>query len=164
MHRHADRHARDPDGDRRRTPGVHPRDAADLDSGACGNHLAAHWLPVTAAADGLAEGTKSSESNTDRVTELNRRWHPALYAGSAEYYAIGRVDYPIALAQAVAEQLGLGGAGRLLDIGCGPGKFTLLLAPWFEQAVGVDADEDMLAEAERQAARAGIGNTQWFQL
>jgi ubiquinone/menaquinone biosynthesis C-methylase UbiE len=98
------------------------------------------------------------------VTEPNRRWHPALYAGSAEYYAIGRVDYPIALAQAVAEQLGLGGAGRLLDIGCGPGKFTLLLAPWFEQAVGVDADQDMLAEAERQAARAGIGNTQWFQL
>jgi ubiquinone/menaquinone biosynthesis C-methylase UbiE len=70
----------------------------------------------------------------------------------------------MAFAQALAEQLGLDGAGRLLDVGCGPGKFTLLLAPWFEQAVGVDADRDMLAEAERQAARAGIGNTQWFQL
>jgi ubiquinone/menaquinone biosynthesis C-methylase UbiE len=98
------------------------------------------------------------------VTEPNRRWHPALYAGSAEYYAIGRVDYPIALAEVLAEQLGLDGAGRLLDVGCGPGKFTLLLAPWFEQAVGIDADRDMLAEAKRQAARAGIGNTQWFQL
>jgi SAM-dependent methyltransferase len=98
------------------------------------------------------------------VTEPNRRWHPALYAGSAQYYAIGRVDYPIALAHALAKQLELDGAGRLLDVGCGPGKFTLLLAPWFEQATGVDADRDMLAEAEQRAVQAGIDNVQWLQL
>jgi predicted TPR repeat methyltransferase len=60
------------------------------------------------------------------------------HAGSAGHYAVGRVDYPIALADALARELGLDGSGRLLDIGCGPGKFTLQLAPLFEQATGVD--------------------------
>jgi SAM-dependent methyltransferase len=91
-------------------------------------------------------------------------WHPSLYAGSARYYATGRVRYPAALAEALATELGLDGSGRLLDVGCGPGNFTLLLAPWFQQATGVDADRDMLAEAERQAAQAGIRNVHWLYL
>jgi SAM-dependent methyltransferase len=92
------------------------------------------------------------------------QWHPSLYAGSARYYATGRVGYSAALAEAVAAQLGLDGSGRLLDVGCGPGSFTLLLAPWFEQATGVDADLDMLAEARRLAEQAGIGNVEWLRL
>jgi SAM-dependent methyltransferase len=98
------------------------------------------------------------------VVEPDLQWHPSLYAGSARYYATGRVSYPTALADALASELGLDGSGRLLDVGCGPGNFTLLLAPWFEQALGVDADRDMLAEAERRAAQAGIANVQWLQL
>jgi SAM-dependent methyltransferase len=98
------------------------------------------------------------------MVESGLRWHPSLYAGSARYYAIGRISYPTALAEALAAALGLDGSGCLLDVGCGPGNFTLLLAPWFAQATGVDADREMLAEAERQAARAGIANVQWQQL
>ena len=98
------------------------------------------------------------------MVEPDLQWHPSLYAGSAKYYAIGRVGYPTALADALASELALDGSGRLLDVGCGPGNFTLLLAPWFEQATGVDADRDMLAEAERRAAQAGVGNVQWLQL
>jgi trans-aconitate methyltransferase len=48
---------------------------------------------------------------------------------------------------ALREALELDGAGRLLDIGCGPGSFTLLVAPLFDQAVGIDADADMIAVA-----------------
>ncbi len=98
------------------------------------------------------------------MVEPSLSWHPSLYAGSAQYYAIGRVSYPIALADALAERLALDGTGRLLDVGCGPGNFTLLLAPWFAQATGVDADRDMLAEAERRAEQAGIDTVQWLQL
>jgi SAM-dependent methyltransferase len=98
------------------------------------------------------------------VVEPGLQWHPSLYAGSAPYYAIGRVSYPTALAEALVEQLGLDGSGRLLDVGCGPGSLTLLLAPWFEQATGVDADRDMLAEAERLAVQSGVGNIQWLHL
>jgi SAM-dependent methyltransferase len=60
--------------------------------------------------------------------------------------------------------LRLDGSGRLLDVGCGPGSLTLLLAPWFAKATGVDADLDMLAEAERLAAQSGIGNIQWLHM
>jgi SAM-dependent methyltransferase len=98
------------------------------------------------------------------VVEPGLQWHPSLYAGSARYYAAGRVGYPTALAEALAEQLGLDGTGRLLDVGCGPGSFTLLLAPWFEQATGVDADRDMLAEAQQLALQSGIGNVEWLRL
>jgi SAM-dependent methyltransferase len=98
------------------------------------------------------------------VVRTGLQWHPSLYAGSARYYATGRVGYPIALADALASELALDGSGRLLDVGCGPGNFTLLLAPWFEQATGLDADRDMLAEAKQRAARAGVGDVQWLQL
>ncbi|WP_410638973.1 class I SAM-dependent methyltransferase [Amycolatopsis sp. lyj-346] len=88
-------------------------------------------------------------------------WDPSLYSGSAQYYARGRVPYPADLAPAFAAELGLDGSGRLLDVGCGPGSLTLLLAGMFEEAVGLDADGDMLAEAARLAAAAGIGNCRW---
>jgi SAM-dependent methyltransferase len=98
------------------------------------------------------------------MAEPGLQWHSSLYAGSARYYAIGRVGYPTQLADALASELGLDGSGRLLDVGCGPGTFTLLLALWFEQATGLDADRDMLAEAKQRAAQAGVGNVEWLQL
>ncbi|MEV4604319.1 methyltransferase domain-containing protein [Amycolatopsis sp. NPDC049253] len=88
-------------------------------------------------------------------------WDESLYSGSAAHYARGRVAYPAALADAIAGVLRLDGSGRLLDVGCGPGSLTLLLAPHFEEAVGLDADPDMLAEAARLAAAEGITTTRW---
>ncbi|HEY6688449.1 MAG TPA: class I SAM-dependent methyltransferase, partial [Propionibacteriaceae bacterium] len=102
--------------------------------------------------------------DTGQMVEAGLQWHPSLYAGTARYYAIGRVSYPTALAEALATALELDGSGRLLDVGCGPGNFTLLMAPWFEQATGVDADQDMLAEAERRTEESRIANLQWRQL
>ncbi|MFJ9779950.1 class I SAM-dependent methyltransferase [Amycolatopsis sp. NPDC101161] len=85
-------------------------------------------------------------------------WDPSLYSGSAGYYARGRAAYPPELAEAFVAEVGLDGTGRLLDVGCGPGSLTLLLAGSFEEAVGLDADEDMLAEARRLARDA---NCRW---
>jgi SAM-dependent methyltransferase len=107
---------------------------------------------------------RSMCGDTGQMVEPGLQWHPSLYAGSASYYAIGRVSYPTALAEALATALELDGSGRLLDVGCGPGNFTLLMAPWFAQATGVDADEDMLAEAERRAKESRIAKLQWRQL
>lgn len=91
-------------------------------------------------------------------------WDETLYAGSAAYYARGRFPYPQELADALRDELRLDGTGRLLDVGCGPGQLTLLLAPLIEHAIGVDADADMVAEARRQAARQGIGNAEFVLL
>ncbi len=99
-----------------------------------------------------------------RVAGNTWEWDPTLYSGSAGYYRRGRLPYPKSLAQSLAAALDLNGSGRLLDVGCGPGSLTLLLAGMFEQAIGVDADADMIGEAEVWAGRAGVRNTRWRHL
>jgi SAM-dependent methyltransferase len=89
------------------------------------------------------------------------QWDPTLYAGAASHYARGRVTYPPALADLLGAELGLDGSGRLLDVGCGPGSLTLLLAPLVAEAVGIDADPGMVAEADGLATRAGVRNVRW---
>lgn len=74
------------------------------------------------------------------------------YATAAPYYARGRMPYPQALVDTIREELCLDGRERLLDVGCGPGSLTHLLAPLFAEAVGIDASEAMVREAEGQAA------------
>jgi hypothetical protein len=91
-------------------------------------------------------------------------WDETLYAGSATHYGIGRMPYPASLADAVRDALGLDGKGRLLDVGCGPGSLTLLLAPLFESVVGVDADPGMVAEAGRAGESRGVRNVEWRRL
>jgi SAM-dependent methyltransferase len=91
-------------------------------------------------------------------------WDESLYAGSAGHYPVGRMPYPAEVADVLRETLGLDGTGRLLDVGCGPGSLTLLIAPLFAAAVGVDADREMLAEARRQGEAAGVGNVEWRHL
>jgi SAM-dependent methyltransferase len=92
---------------------------------------------------------------------LSWEWDETLYAGSAPYYARGRLPYPQELAEVLTNELHLDGRGWLLDVGCGPGSLTLLLAPLFAEAVGVDADADMIAEALRRSTR---DNVQFIQL
>ncbi|WP_219420247.1 class I SAM-dependent methyltransferase [Pseudonocardia nigra] len=95
------------------------------------------------------------------MTEPGWSWDSTLYAGSAVFYTVGRVAYPPELADRLADALHLDGSGRLLDVGCGPGSLTLPMARFFAEVVGIDADPEMLAEAARQADRAGITNVTW---
>jgi SAM-dependent methyltransferase len=91
-------------------------------------------------------------------------WDPSLYSGSARFYPLGRVGYPDQLVDGLVDALGLDGAGRLLDVGCGPGSLTLLLAPHVAEAIGIDADAEMLMEAARQADMKGVRNVIWRRL
>ncbi len=86
-------------------------------------------------------------------------WDESLYAGSAAYYGVGRLAYPDELAAVLRDELGLDGSGRLLDVGCGPGSLTRVLAPLFAAVVGVDADPGMIAQARRELPAA-----EWRQL
>ncbi len=47
---------------------------------------------------------------------------------------------------------------RILDLGCGPGNSTALLARRFPKAelIGADASEDMLSRARKSCAGGGI--------
>lgn len=91
-------------------------------------------------------------------------WDETLFAGAAAYYEFGRLPYAPGLADALADALGLNGSGRLLDLGCGPGTVALKVARLFEEVVGLDADHEMLVEAERLAAQRGVGNARWVQM
>jgi SAM-dependent methyltransferase len=90
------------------------------------------------------------------------RWDASLYAGAASHYRLGRMPYPPALADTLRDALGLDGTGRLLDLGCGTGAVTVPLAPLFAEAVAVDADEAMVAEARAAAEEAGVGDVRWL--
>jgi SAM-dependent methyltransferase len=89
------------------------------------------------------------------------QWDSTLFKGSAPYYERGRLPYAPGFAETLATALGLDGQGRLLDVGCGPGTVTLALARFFTEVAGIDPDEDMLAEAEREARRRGVTNARW---
>ncbi|MGF1425360.1 class I SAM-dependent methyltransferase [Kitasatospora sp. LaBMicrA B282] len=89
------------------------------------------------------------------------KWDSSLFKGASAYYERGRLPYAPGFVEALAKLLELDGTGRLLDVGCGPGNVTLALAPLFGEAVGLDPDEDMLAEAQRQAVRRGVTNARW---
>ena len=91
-------------------------------------------------------------------------WDETLFAGAAPHYVPGRLPYAPGLADTLRDALDLDGTGRLLDVGCGPGVIALRLAHLFDEVVGVDADNDMLLEADRLAAEAGIVNATWRHL
>jgi SAM-dependent methyltransferase len=92
------------------------------------------------------------------------KWDETLFAGTAPYYVRGRLPYAAGMAQAIADAMELDGSVRLIDVGCGPGTIALRLAHLFAAVVGVDPDPGMMAEAEREAARAGITNVRWLRL
>ncbi len=91
-------------------------------------------------------------------------WDESLFAGSAAFYSRGRIPYPQGLRDAFAAMADLRGAPRLIDVGCGPGTVALALGALFAAVVGVDADQGMIDEATRAAARQNVTNTQWFRL
>jgi SAM-dependent methyltransferase len=91
------------------------------------------------------------------------RYDPSFYEGAAVHYRYGRPPYSPQLEVLLAEELGLDGSGRLLDVGCGPGILTVRLAHLFEDAVGLDPDPAMIIEGRRAAQERDIANITWIQ-
>ena len=77
------------------------------------------------------------------------------FASTIPFYVRYRPRYPASLIGAVAQELGLDGTGRLLDLGCGPGFVAIALAPYVGEVVGVDPEPRMIEAAEAEAAAAG---------
>jgi SAM-dependent methyltransferase len=90
-------------------------------------------------------------------------WDPSLFEGSAPYYEAGRLPYAPGIGPALRDALDLDGTGRLLDLGCGPGTVTLMLAPYFAEAIGLDPDAGMIDEARRIAKRDHVTNARFVQ-
>lgn len=97
------------------------------------------------------------------VTDSLGRPRDGLFTGTAWHYARYRPGYPAAFFADLVARFHLDGTGRLLDLGCGTGQLTLPLAEHVTEAVGMDPEPEMLAEAARQAQAAHVTNVAWTQ-
>ncbi|MCO6003619.1 class I SAM-dependent methyltransferase [Actinoallomurus purpureus] len=95
------------------------------------------------------------------VTNSDDSPNRSLFAGTAAYYARYRPGYPRIFFDDVIERFHLDGTGRLLDLGCGTGQLTIPLSWHVAEAVGMDPEPEMLAEAARQAQIARATNVTW---
>lgn len=68
------------------------------------------------------------------------------FRGTSRYYADHRPPYPMALLSDLLEKGRGRNDSRLLDLGCGPGRVTLPLAPYFKEIWAVDPEREMLEE------------------
>lgn len=84
------------------------------------------------------------------------------FIGTARDYALYRIPYPESLLNELRTHTKLTGLGKLLDLGCGPGRLTLPLSGYFAQSIAVDVEPEMVAFGEKQAIAKGIKNIQWI--
>ncbi len=76
------------------------------------------------------------------------------FAGAASGYAQHRPSYPPAVLDWVLAEAGVRPGARVADVGCGTGILTRQLAERELDVVGIDPNEDMLAEARAVEGRA----------
>lgn len=76
------------------------------------------------------------------------------FSGAAPAYARHRPSYPAAIVDWILAEAAAGSGDRVADVGCGTGILTRLLADRGLDVVGIDPNEDMLAEARRAGGRA----------
>ncbi len=63
----------------------------------------------------------------------------------------------------VQRLLAKGRVRRLVDLGCGTGKQTVMLAPLADEVVAVDISSSSLQQAQRRCAQAGVRNARFLQ-
>jgi ubiquinone/menaquinone biosynthesis C-methylase UbiE len=85
-----------------------------------------------------------------------------LYRGTAGYYDRFRVPYPQRLIDDLAQRTEVDGAGRLLDLACGPGLISFALHRHFPEIWAVDQEPDMIDVARQKAQAAGIGGIRFL--
>jgi ubiquinone/menaquinone biosynthesis C-methylase UbiE len=85
-----------------------------------------------------------------------------LFAGTADYFSKYRPIYPSFLLRFLIDRFTLNGKGKLLDLGCGTGQFTLRFSDWCEEIVGLDIEHEMIEEAQRLHREVRIGTIHWY--
>ncbi len=85
-----------------------------------------------------------------------------LYRGTASFYDRFRLPYPRALVDDVCRRASVSGAGRLLDLACGPGTATLALSDRFAEVWAVDLEPEAIDFAANKASALGVRNVRWI--
>ncbi len=87
-----------------------------------------------------------------RIAPLN----PNRFTSAIPHYVSGRPRYSERLVAKLAREANVDAHSRVLDLGCGPGSLTLLLAPYCGTLIGIDADAAMIETARQTSDAAGI--------
>jgi SAM-dependent methyltransferase len=96
-----------------------------------------------------------SESN------IQPNFRPDAFAGTASSYARYRPPYPQSLLDDLVARTTPATGGRLLDLGCGPGRVCMALREHFTEIWAVDPEREMLDEGRKLAA--GIDSIRWVE-
>lgn len=83
-------------------------------------------------------------------------WEYAHDAVLAAEYDVVLHDHPLQAAEAATLPRALAGARRVLDLGCGTGRWAVPLAVQGYEVVGIDLSPTLLAQLGRKAAAAGV--------
>lgn len=86
---------------------------------------------------------RTSHASGDAAAEYRRTYSQGYYAAQWQ-----RLERP--LIEKLFQELSNQGSRRMLDLACGQGRITLLGAKYFDEVVGLDYSEAMLAIAREQ--------------
>jgi SAM-dependent methyltransferase len=98
-----------------------------------------------------------------RAEQVKPNFPRDAFAGTADYYVRYRVPYSGRLLRDLVDRAGITGAGRLLDLACGPGRLALALASSFQEIWAVDLEPEMVEAGRRQAALRGVEKIKWIE-
>jgi ubiquinone/menaquinone biosynthesis C-methylase UbiE len=80
------------------------------------------------------------------------------FTRQAQAFATSAATTDRALAGRLVDALGSAAAGKVLDVACGPGIVTEVLAQVAREVVALDLTPEMLTRARDRCARAGLSN------
>lgn len=86
----------------------------------------------------------------------------SLFASTADYYRRFRSGVPREVAELLSEITPLGSPRRHLDVGTGTGFVVQALRPYFDEAIGVDVDDELLTVARDEADRSLANHRETF--
>ena len=98
----------------------------------------------------------------NHVVYVKPAFRPDAFAGTATYYLRYRVPYPHALLRDLIQRAGVTGAGRLLDLACGPGRVALAVVSFFREVWAIDLEPEMIAVGQQAARQRGVTNVTWM--
>lgn len=85
------------------------------------------------------------------------------FTRQAETFAASAAITEDRLTERFQEAIGAAGDGKILDVACGPGIVTAVLAGRAEQVTAFDATPEMLKKARQRCAGAGLDNVSFEQ-
>ena len=98
----------------------------------------------------------------DQKTVYCPRFPSDAFKGTAEHYAEHRPPYPQNLISDLTANLSKSISQSLLDLGCGPGRVTIPLQPYFKTIIAVDPEIEMINECKKRTDIKHQSKTKWI--